>query len=218
MTLRAFARLGWAFAAFAVLIGPLSGCSVHRDLRLTEVGKRAVELYLDEPADNRLTLVDHRLIVHTSDGGSAEIDLGALGRSLAGGEFLIVWEESGYNGTPVAEDYQGGVSGAVPGIKVANNFFLDMGDAAAAEVRLAGRHERGWITDRVDDCIRFGDPAQRPRTGGSLDENASPPLNPPGGSATLKRWWGASTGAPVDNDQETDWTLNFGHTWGAPTN
>lgn len=74
-----------------------TGCAVYRDLRLTEIGKDKVELYLDEPADNRLTLVDHRLIVNTSDNLSNQLDLSVLGRSLAGGEFLIVWEDPNHS-------------------------------------------------------------------------------------------------------------------------
>ncbi|HWS14750.1 MAG TPA: hypothetical protein VN450_01025, partial [Candidatus Methylomirabilis sp.] len=43
------------FTAFSM------GCSVHRGLRLTEIGKDKIELYLDEKPANLLTLRDHRL-------------------------------------------------------------------------------------------------------------------------------------------------------------
>jgi hypothetical protein len=192
-----------------------AGCTVHRDLRLTEIGKNKVELYLDEPTGNSLTLVDHRLIVNTSDNLSNQLDLSILGRSLTGGEFLIVWEDANHSGPPVAANFPGGQTGAVTGIKVAPLFFHDMGDKDAAEVRLRGNHSRGAVTDKTDDCVRFGISAQRPRTGGAFTENGS--LGQPRGSFPLQRLWDPSTDRPIDTDREEDWVGRIS-SWGVKTN
>ena len=45
-----------------LLIGAalMSGCTANRKLKITEVGLKEVELYLDEPADHVLSLRDHK--------------------------------------------------------------------------------------------------------------------------------------------------------------
>jgi hypothetical protein len=192
-----------------------SGCGVHRDLRITEVGNDMIELYLDEPGGNRLSLDDAVLSFTTSGGKTNSLDLGAFGQAMTGGTFLIVWEDSSYRGAPVAQDFSGGQLGAVPGIKVARNFFDDMDSAAASEVILRGRHSRGTITDLTDDCVRFGDPMQRVRTGGTFHENDTI-TNPPGGSASIQRRFDQNTGAPIDTDSEADWVQQF-TSWGVAT-
>ena len=71
------------------------------------------------------------------------------------------------------------------------------------------------MTDKTDDCVRFGIPAQRPRTGGTFAENGS--LGEPRGSAPLQRWWSPAPGRPIDTDREEDWVGRIS-TWGVKTN
>lgn len=203
-----------------------SGCSTaQRNLLLTEVGKQGVELYLDEPSSQRLRLGDGmRLEVRSNTNGTItknDIGLGTASQAMQGGGFLIVWEGSNYTGPPVAEDYPSGISGAVPGIKVADKFFGDI-DSEPSEIRLIGERNRVsgllvifpmFTADQVDDVIRFGQPpADRPVSGGTFAPNGS--LIYPTGSGPLQRWWGPS--GPIDTDQETDWTLGAS-SWGQPT-
>jgi hypothetical protein len=62
------------------MIGALmfAGCAVHRDLRISEVGLHAVELYLAEESGNRLALADHTLTYKNSNGQEGEVDLGVF--------------------------------------------------------------------------------------------------------------------------------------------
>jgi hypothetical protein len=206
------------FLSLLIFTALSSGCTTNRNLLITEIGKDKVELYLDEPAANLLALNDHRLIVTASDNTHTELDLSVFGRSLKGGEFMMVWEDGGYGGDPIPENYPSGLAGVVPGIKVAPSFFNNMGNKDAAEVRVQGRHSRGSVIDKTDDCVRFGDMAKRPQTGGSFVEDASPPLSMPRGSLPLERKWDTRTGRPSDTDHESDWTVLYGGTWGVKTN
>ena len=203
----------------------LAGCdgTQTRNLLLTEVGKNRVELYLDEPTNRSITLGSgYRLAVSTATGTANTVDLGTFGRAMPGGSFFMVWEEAGYAGPPVAEDFSGGQQGAVPGIKVEDGFMSGF-DVAPSEARLLGRRNvfsrliviiPFFRTDVIDDIVRFGAPeADRPASGGTFQSNGS--LGNPSGSVHLQRSW-AGSGAPQDNDDEADWIL-FGQSWGAPT-
>lgn len=202
------------------------GCTTaQRNLKLSEVGKRQVEIHLDEPSSERLRLGNGmRLQVRSNTNGTIEtneIGLGALSQPVQGSSFIIVWEDGSYTGPPVAEDFQGGQQGAVPGIKVADDFFGDI-DSRPSEIRLVGERNRVsgllvifpmFTTDTVDDVVRFGQPSSdRPNTGGTFVSSGA--LDNPSGSLSLQRRWGS--GGPVDNNSEADWLQQF-TSWGVPT-
>jgi hypothetical protein len=212
----------WIGVALYMLLAGCDGTQA-RKLLLTEVGKNRVELYLDEPTNRSITLGSgYRLSVSTSTGTANTVDLGTFGRAMPGGSFFIVWEEAGYTGAPVAADFSGGQSGAVPGIKVAAGFMNGF-DTAPSEARLQGRRNvfsrliviiPFFRTDVIDDVVRFGTPeADRPVSGGTFNSNGS--LGNPSGSVHLQRSWAAAS-APQDSDDESDWIL-FGQSWGART-
>ena len=98
------------------------GCTVHRDLRISEVGLHAVELYLAEDSGNRLALADHTLMYKNSNGLEGEVDLGVFG-TLPGGGWLVVWEEQNYSDPPEKADFVNFFGRSVPGIKVSDGFF-----------------------------------------------------------------------------------------------
>ena len=212
-------------ACLALLTVVASGCATSREDRnliITEVGKREVELYVDQPANTALLLGDGmKLSVRTASGAVNTVDFGAFEGTIPGGGFLVIWEGSGYNGPPVREAFASGQQGAVPGIKVERRFFDDI-DASPAEIRLHGHHSRAVgvvaifpriVEDHIDDVLRFGQPpADRPATGGTFQANGS--LAFPTGSWSHQRVW--SSGAPRDTDNEDDW--RSGPTsWGVPT-
>lgn len=209
-----------------ILLVFTSGCTTaQRSLKLSEVGKRQVEIYLDEPSSEQLRLGDGmRLQVRTDTNGTIEtneIGLGALSQPVQGSGFVIVWEDGSYSGPPVAEDFPSGQQGAVPGIKVADDFFGDIG-SRPSEIRLVGERNRVsgllvifpmFTTDTVDDVVRFGQPpSDRPNTGGTFVSSGT--LDNFSGSASLQRQWGG--GGPVDNDAEADWLKQL-TSWGVPT-
>ena len=214
-------------AAIICLIGLslLNACRVHRDLRITEVGLTAVELYLDEPANNTLALADHKLLYKSSNGDTAQIDLSG---SIDGGKFLVIWEESGYSGSPVRADYTNWAQTLVPGIKVEEGFFgaPQAGDTFA--YRVFGTHGRGSVTDKVDDVVKFGpwDPEDaaippRPDMGGGAfveDGSLSDKEREPGvgvvKARTISRRWRPE--GPADNDHEYNWTEK-NESFGSPT-
>lgn len=215
------ASVALALAALALA----SGCAgtEARRLVITEVGKRAVEVTLDEDPGRLLNLGGgFRLTVRTSTGTSSSIGLGTLGSSVRGGGFFMVWSETGYNGPVVAEPFSGGQQGAVPGIKVPSGFFADI-DTAPSEVRLSGSRNRAsgllvifpvFTEDVLDDVVRFGAPeADRPATGGTYASDGT--LGNPSGSTSLARRWGA--GSPLDTDAESDWRPPQPPSWGVPT-
>lgn len=127
-------------SAFVILA---AGClAERRGLTLTEVGKRQVELMLAETAGRRITLGNgYKLTVRTSTGYVNRVELGVFDDSLGSGEFVMVWEQNGYTGSPVAEPFPSGQQGTVPGIKVADNFFGEIDDYPS-EIRLSGQQNR----------------------------------------------------------------------------
>ena len=209
----------------AATVALASGCAmthVERNLIISEVGKKQVELYLDEPAGEILRLGQGMVLtVTTTAGNSSELDFGTYDHTMPGGTFLMIWEEGGYTGPPVRQDYPGGQTGYVPGLKVRQRFF-DGIDSSPSELRLKGEHSRttGVVVilphrtvERVRDVVRFGAPAiDRPATGGSF--RATGNLGFPSGSVSLQRRW--TPAGPLDRDEEDDWKHNA-TSWGVPT-
>lgn len=206
------------------LLAFFSGCSgtEQRKLIITEVSSNRVEIYFDEATNRAITLGNgYGLQISTSTGTSNTVGLGALGGTMQGGSFLIVWEDGGHMGPPIAAPFSGGQLGAVPGIKVESGFMGDI-RTAPGEIRLKGSRNRVsgllaifplFTKDVVDDVVRFGLPAaDRPATGGVF--TASSTLGNPSGSVHLQRSWGAS--APIDTNSEADWVL-LGQSWGVRT-
>jgi hypothetical protein len=194
----------------------MNGCTVHRDLRLTEVGPDQVELYLNEVAQNRLDLTGHVLEFRHSDGTTGQIPLSG---TMAGGEFLVIWEDSNHRGTPSAAPYTGGQLRSVPGIKVGRNTLPDyqtsLQPTEAGAYRVSGTHRRGWVTDKTDDVLKCGSPTTRPTLpGGTFHEDGSLNTVVPQGSFPLSRRW--SNGSLVDTDSESDWK-RFAPNLGVPT-
>jgi hypothetical protein len=213
-------------AATCVMITGCAGTE-QRKLLVSEVGTTALELYLDEPPTNAMTLGSGlKLSFSSAMGASHTIDLGAFGGSITGGSFLIIWESGNYQGLPVAEPFSGGQTGAVPGIKVAHGLLTDF-RTLPSEVKLSGSRNRvsGLLaifplfkTDVIDDVVRFGTPVpDRPDSGGTFVPAADPSLilDNPSGSVHLQRRWNGSAG-PVDTDNEADWQ-KLGQSWGVVT-
>jgi hypothetical protein len=185
------------------------GCAVHRDLRISEVGLHAVELYLAEDSGNQLALADHTLTYKNSNGLEGEVDLGVFG-TLPGGGWLVVWEEQNYSDPPEKEDFVNFFGRSVPGIKVSDGFF---GIGISYSYRVSGKHRRGFITDKTDDVVKFG-VQPRPSIGGSFIEDGSLANKVPSQSRTISRKWGIIH--PIDNDREDDW-IKKTQSFGGPT-
>ncbi len=219
---------GLAPGIAALILVALGGCAgtEQRKLLVSEVGTNALELYLNEPATNQLTLGSgYKLSFSSETGTSSYIDLSVFGGNMGGGTFLVIWEDGSYQGAPVAEPYSRGQTGRVPGIKVAHALFTGF-RTLPSEVRLNGTHNRvsGLLaifplfkTDTIDDVVRFGLPeADRPESGGTfVPASGNDLLSNPTGSLHLQRRWGGAAG-PVDTDHETDW-INMGQSWGVAT-
>jgi hypothetical protein len=214
-------RLLAAGLAFLLLLSCNS--TQTRNLKISEVGKRNVELYLDEPTNKSLTTGGSFVLsVATSDGTRKAVDLGLLRAPIRGGEFAMIFAESGYQGPPVAADFTGGQTGIVPGIRVASDFFGDI-DMQASELRLRGSRNRvssliviipQFTRDDLNDVVRFGTPVpDRPRSGGTFRDTGA--LANPAGSTSAQRHWGAS--APIDTDSEDDWVIVWPPNWGVRT-
>lgn len=202
-----------------------SGCAmthVERNLIITEVGKKQVELYLDEPSSEILRVGQGMVLtVTTASGNTRELDFGTYDHTMPGGTYLMVWEEGGYTGPPVRQEFPGGQTGYVPGLKVSQRFF-DGFDDSPSELRLNGDHSRTTgvlvvfprrTVERIRDVVRFGQPAiDRPATGGNFHQTGT--LGSPTGSVSLQRKW--SMGQPLDRNLEDDWKHNA-TSWGVPT-
>ena len=200
-------------ALLLILAVGLSGCTVTRDLKITEVGLREVELYLDEPTANRLALDDHKLMFISSSGDTDEV---LLFGSIGGGKYIVVWEDPNYNGVPVDADYINYFTTRIRGIKVPNGFFGAQSATDTFAYRIYGTHNRGFVTDKVKDVVKFGpyDPAAsppvlRPQSGGVFTEDGSlknevrAERQGLSKARTISRKW--NSGAPQDTDSENDW-------------
>lgn len=220
-SLRRMARSTLGSVALALLICGCQGTQA-RHLRITEVGRRAVELHLDEPTGSLTLGGSYTLSIRTSTGTDSSIALGTFTQPIPAGGYFMVWSEAGYSGPIVVEPYPGGQQGAVPGIKVPSNTFTDLNNAPT-EVRLSGTRNRVsqlvviiplFTQDVIDDVVRFGQPdTDRPASGGTFTSNGS--LSNPSGSTSLARRFAAAT--PVDTDAESDWIDAGPTSWGVQT-
>ncbi len=152
----------------------LTGCGVHRDLTVSEVGVNAVELLLAEQSGNQLNLDGHRLRFANSNGASGEIPLTG---TIRGGRYLIVFTEPGYAGPPVIQSFVNHRGSSIDGIKVAETFFPP--DPALPNAAFAWAfHVRGegptryifpffFFHDVTDRYVRFG-PTPRPPVASSF--------------------------------------------------
>jgi hypothetical protein len=223
--MRPMLALVW-IASAALSTACANAGTLQRRLLITEVGRNQVELYLDEPASDVLVLGNgFELEVRTDDGaGNAthrSTGLGAGDQRIPGGGFFVVWEDTGYQGPPVAEPFSGGQTGYVPGIKVEHGLLNGIKDFPS-EVRVHGSRNRingvvivlpRQVTDEADDVVRFGTPAaNRPTSGGAFTSTDT--LGNPSGSNTLQRLF--TNGAPRDTNDESDWTRSAS-SWGVPT-
>jgi len=205
----------------------VSGCTNNRRLLITEWFPEVVELYLDEPTGNTLNLAPYSMNV------VAKVDLNPnvpepdysgtadLVGTITGGSYLVVFEEFGYRGTPVAGTYTDPVTGRqLPGIKVKEGFFGWNQGGASTSLRVSGvSRGPGGIAglfsarQRVDDVLKIGG-RPRPSIGGTFTEDTSAPVTLPQAPRTMGRKWGPN--GPIDNDLESDWRAGPG-TFGAPT-
>lgn len=151
----------------------LSACTVNRELLITEVGLKAVELHLAEPRSNVLGLSDLFLEYKNSNGDTGRVELQG---SIPGEGFLIVFEDPNHMGNPVAASYSNFFGRSVPGLMVQNGFFGNMQLGQSLSFRVSGKHFRLVaffpVWDRVDDVVLFG-PQPRPAIGGVFLENRS---------------------------------------------
>ena len=154
------------FLTYLVLVpgcALVCGCGVHRNLKITEVLPNQVELYLDEPASNRLDLTNMKLKWTLTDPTATpsvttgELDLGIAG-SLQGGQFLVIFENPNYSDVPVAQAFHGPIAG----IKVKDGFFPPYGGNPSAAMTVDGSHYRSFVVfvpvyqDKVNDVVTFG--------------------------------------------------------------
>jgi hypothetical protein len=209
----------------AIVLGACTACQKQWALEVKQVGNREVELYLNQPASDSfylggmtLSWEGHAVVPAGSAPGPAvaprgQVDLSVLGTNLNGGQFLIVWEDRGYTGSPVAARFSRGQLGYVAGIKVPAGFF-DMIDQVPAIVRVSGsRTDALIVTHKVSDMVCFGLPAaDRPSDCASFTTTGQIP-NPTGSGGPQRKWNGTD---PVDTDSEDDWKFGV-NAWGVPT-
>jgi len=190
-----------------------AGCQRNWKLEITEVDKKDIELYLDHPTDEALSLRGMNVTWVSSGGHRRSIDLGLVPDALRGGQFLVIWEYRNYSGPPVAEQYSGGAAGRVPGIKVAADYFDGM-ESHPSVVSLSGSRTVGlFVTHRVRDEVKFGLPvADRPVGLDAFTSDGT--LTNPEGSNSVQRLWSGSH--PLDTGAESDWLERISNL-GVPT-
>ncbi|MDQ3697939.1 MAG: hypothetical protein M3373_07935 [Gemmatimonadota bacterium] len=217
---------------FVIVVGigsvvALVGCSRDRELLMTEWFPEVVELYLDEPAGSTLDLSHYSMSVNAKQDlipNVAEPDYSNSVRlvgTISGGSYLVVFEEFGYTGPPVAGTYTDPVSmRQIPGIKVGEGFFGWNLGGASTSLRVSGvsRGPGGiagifYTRQRVDDVLKIGG-RPRPSIGGDFIEDTPAFLPLPLAPQTLGRKWGPT--GPIDNDLESDWRAGP-RTFGGPT-
>lgn len=166
-----------ALAPLAALA--LCACTADRNLKITEIGTNAVELYLDEPADHTLVLSDQVLTIKSTapDGSSPETKTFELFGTMHGGEFLVVWEDPNYTGVPTYSDYVNFFNRNVPGIMVEAGTLGTFDNTRCYSYRVHGSRYRYifpffYAIDETDDVVKFG-PQPRPDVGGTFHEDGS---------------------------------------------
>lgn len=206
-------KFGMVVAAL-VLCG---GCTMDRQLKITEVAPDAVELNVAEPPPNRLVLDDHLLNWARVDHESGQMTTGSipLMGEFAAGAFVVVWMDPTYNGPPVPQDYVTESGQSVPGIKVQAGALPEWKDGDSGAFSLSGDHPRGAWTDRVTDLVKFG-PAPRPPLDGAFQEDGSLNDARPQTGISISRRWTDDGSAPIDTDSESDFQLKPASP-GAPT-
>ena len=183
-----------------VLLAPLAlGCGVNRKLKITEVQPNQIELYLDEPSDNRLDLRNMKLKWATAQ-STGEINLGLAGE-IRGGQYFMVYEHGSHSGPPAAQNFQTNI----PGIVVQGGTFPGYSNEPGVSMGVTGKHYRtfGLIQDKVSDAVTFGTPP-RPVAYGSFTEDRTLDDDKPSGGTSISRRYSGS--APVDTDHESDWS------------
>ena len=189
-----------------VVVTSFLGCTPHPKLKITEVAPGAVEIYLDDP--NTLDL--SRVTLTSATGASFSNTLNLIG-TMAARSYLVVYEEAGYTGQPVAATYTAPLTSVqCPGIKLSEDSFgWNLGNTNFA-FRLSGSSGRGpsgiaglfyrhWDSD---DVVRIGT-RPRPQIGGNFTEDTSTPVPLPFPPGTVSRNWGPN--GPIDNDLESNW-------------
>jgi hypothetical protein len=229
-------RLGSFCAALVLVLPSLAGCTADRKLMISEVGFGVLELYLDEPPDHTLDLSDHVLEVRTRvpDPANPMQDVPyersfELWGTLAGGQYLVIWEQPGRTGMPAYEQYENDDEEYVTAIAVEPG---TLGPAALAmdgtvqvsvdntrpySFRVHGKHTRYvfpffYAQDVTDDVVTLG-PRPRPEIGGAFTETGA--LD----AVARRKAIGLTTGqsawrktrntpggdVPKDGDTEDDW-------------
>ncbi len=169
----------------------LLGCGQSRDLKITEVGYRAVEIALSEPPDHAMGLNDIELrwkrayIDATTNQPMEESGAVELHGRIRGLRHLVIWEKPGHTGPPRSEDYTNSRNETSDGIAVAEGFFGTQDDTSAYAYRVVGYNTRVVallfpVRDSVDDVVKFGphDPGNasvpvRPDIGGRFTSDGS---------------------------------------------
>ncbi len=205
----------------------LQACTANRGLKISEVGVGVLELYLDEPAGNRLGLDDHFVEIKTiiTDPMDPMRTIPwertfELSGSLDGGEYLVLWEQPGRVGFPGYEFYDNFDSESVPGIAFEPGTLAPTGavdNTKPFSYRIHARRYRYvfpffYAQDVTDDVVTFG-PRPRPAIGGAFTETGALDGVMRSTAVTFARgqtvWRKTdnSTGVeiPQDFDTEDDW-------------
>jgi hypothetical protein len=164
-------------APFVVI--SLCACVNQRKLLVSEVGVGVLELYLDEPLGNSLSLHDYELHIESDapdpldPARPFERTVELLG-TIGGGEFLVVWESGGHVGVPVADFYTNFDNQSVRGIAVEPGTLGPLDNTKSYAFRVYARRYNYifpffYNEDRSDDVVTFG-PRPRPAIGGAFAE------------------------------------------------
>ncbi len=149
------------------IVVQLFGCGTSRELVITEVGYRAVEISLNEPRTHVMGLNDielrwKRAVIDPAtnqvveEGNAVELH----GR-ITGLGHLVIWEKPGHTGPPRPEPYTNSFGHTGDGIAVHEGFFGSQDDTSGYAYRLQGHNTRVVallfpVRDSVDDVVKFG--------------------------------------------------------------
>lgn len=212
--------LAASFRVLAALLAlsSLAACTADRGLKLTEVGVGVVELYLDEPSDKTLRLddVELRWMSHGSGGSAPEQGTIELSGSIDGGDYLVLFEETGHTGPPARRSYTNYDNQGVPGMAVAVGTFGTVDNARSYAYRV---YQKRYIyifpffyrIEEVDDVVTFG-PTPRPAIGGAfllngdLDNVQRTPTSTIRGQTVWRKTRNVNgVDVPRDTDTEENW-------------